>query len=273
MTSRIERVTNYSVLGLFSLVALAPIVGLLLTALRPANTLSAGFSFPQSLNFHNFVTAWHTGDFGTGLRASVTITATVVAISTVLSILAGYGLGTMRFRGDTVVFAAFLIGLIMPFEATIIPLYYDLRRVNLTDSYWGVILPSVALSVAFGTFWMRSFFLSTPRSLVEAARIDGASSFRILVSVLLPFARPAVLTMMVLTFMWTWNDFLLSLVMLNDPSIQTAPLKLALFQGRYVTDITGLAAGSMIVALPVIAVYIFLQRHFIRGVLSGAIKG
>ena len=273
MTSRIERLTNYGVLGLFSLLALAPIVGLLLTALRPSNTLSVGFAFPHSLHFHNFVNAWHTGDFGTGLRSSAIITVTVVAISTVLSILAGYGLGTMRFRGDSIVFAAFLIGLVMPFEATIIPLYFDLRRVHLTGGYWGVILPSIALSVAFGTFWMRAFFLSTPRSLLEAARIDGASSLRILLSVLLPFARPAVLTMMVLTFMWTWNDFLLSLVMLSDPSVQTAPLKLALFQGRYVTDITGLAAGSMIVALPVILVYIFLQRHFIRGVLSGAVKG
>jgi raffinose/stachyose/melibiose transport system permease protein len=273
VTTRAERIANYTILIVFSLLALAPIVGLLLTALRPADSVGVGFVFPRSLHFHNFVDAWHTGDFGTGLRSSAIIAVAVVAIATVLSILGGYGLGTMRFRGDSVVFAAFLIGLIMPFEATIIPLYYDLRRVQLTGGYWGVILPSAALSVAFGTFWMRAFFLATPRSLLEAARIDGASSLRILVSVLLPFARPAVLTMMVLTFMWTWNDFLLSLVMLPDPSVQTAPLKLALFQGRYVTDITGLAAGALIVALPVIVVYAFLQRHFIRGVLSGAVKG
>lgn len=273
MTTRIERIANYGILTLFSLVALVPIAGLLLTALRPPDALGVGFVFPHSFHFGNFVTAWRVGDFGTGLRSSAIITVAVVAVSTVLSILAGYGLGTMRFRGDSVIFAIFLIGLVMPFEATIIPLYYDLRRVHLTDGYWGVILPSIALSTAFGTFWMRAFFLSTPRSLVEAARIDGATSLRILLSVLLPFARPAVLTMMVLTFMWTWNDFLLSLVMLSDPSVQTAPLKLALFQGRYVTDVTDLAAGSAIVALPVIMVYVFLQRHFIRGILSGAVKG
>jgi raffinose/stachyose/melibiose transport system permease protein len=271
--SRLERLANHGILAGFCIFALTPLVGLLLTALRPENSLSVGFTFPRSLHFHNFVTAWHTGDFGTGLRSSLIITAAVVAVSTVLSILGGYALGTMRFPGDTLIFMLFLIGLIMPFEATVIPLYYDLRRVQLTDSYWGVILPSTALSVAFGTFWMRSFFLSTPRSIVEAARIDGAGSWRILRSVLLPFARPAILTMMVLVFMWTWNDFLLSLVMLSDPGVQTAPLKLALFQGRYATDITGLAAGSLIVALPVIVVYIALQRHFIRGVLSGAVKG
>lgn len=273
MISRAEQVGNYAVLTLFSLLALAPIAALLLTALRPSESLGVGFTFPHSLHFHNFVTAWHTGEFSSGLRSSAIVTGATVAIATTLAIPAGYALGTMRFRGDTLLFSVFLIGLIMPFEATIIPLYYDLRRVQLTGGYWGVILPSAALSVAFGTFWMRAFFLATPRSLLEAARIDGASSLRILVSVLLPFARPAVLTMMVLTFMWTWNDFLLSLVMLPDPSVQTAPLKLALFQGRYVTDITGLAAGALIVALPVIVVYAFLQRHFIRGVLSGAVKG
>ena len=273
MISRSEQIGNYVILTLFSLRAIAPIAALLLTALRPSEALGVGFTFPHSLHFHNFVTAWHTGEFSSGLRSSAIVTGSTVAIATTLAIPAGYALGTMRFRGDTLLFSVFLIGLIMPFEATIIPLYYDLRRVQLTDSYWGVILPSAALSVAFGTFWMRAFFLSTPRSLIEAARIDGATSWRILVSILLPFARPAILTMMVLTFLWTWNDFLLSLVMLSDPSIQTAPLKLALFQGRYTTDVTGLAAGSMIVALPVVAVYLVLQRHFIRGVLSGAVKG
>jgi raffinose/stachyose/melibiose transport system permease protein len=159
----------------------------------------------------------------------------------------------------------------VPMEAIIVPLYYDFR--GLTNTYWGLILPQIATSVAFGTFWMRAFFRGVPRSLVEAARIDGASSWFTLWRVLLPLARPAVLTMTVLLFMWTWNEFLLALVMVSDEGLRTAPLGLSFFQGRNTSDLTLLAAGSVIVALPVVVLYVFLQRHFIRGMLSGAVKG
>ena len=196
----------------------------------------------------------------------------MVAISTVLSILAGYAFGLMRFRGAQVLFYVFLLGLMVPLEATIVPLYYDMRDLGLTDTYWALILPQAGVSVAFGTFWMRAFFRSVPRSLVEAARLDGASSWSTLWRVVLPLGRPAVLTMIVLVFMWTWNEFLLALVMVSDESLRTAPLGLAFFQGRNTTDEALLAAGAIIVAAPVVIAYLFLQRHFIRGMLSGAVK-
>ena len=162
---------------------------------------------------------------------------------------------------------------VTPEEALIVPLYFDLRDLSLTDTYWALILPQIALSVSFGTFWMRAFCQSTPRSLVEAARIDGASSWTTLWRVLVPFGRPAILTMMVLVFMWTWNEFLLALVMVSSESKRTAPLGLAFFQGQHSSDLTLLAAGAVIVATPVVLVYVFLQRHFIRGMLTGAVKG
>jgi raffinose/stachyose/melibiose transport system permease protein len=131
----------------------------------------------------------------------------------------------------------------------------------------------VGVSTAFGTFWMRAFFRSVPRSLVEAARLDGSSSWGTLWRVVLPLGRPAVLTMTVLIFMWTWNEFLLALVMVSDEGLRTAPLGLAFFQGRNTSDEGLLMAGALIVAAPVVVVYLFLQRHFIRGMLSGAVKG
>ena len=201
------------------------------------------------------------------------VAVAVVGISAVLSILSGYAFGMMRFRGSELLFYVFLLGLMVPMEAIIVPLYYDFRDLGLTDTYWALILPQVGTSVAFGTFWMRAFFRGVPRSLVEAARIDGASSWFTLWRVLLPLARPAVLTMTVLLFMWTWNEFLLALVMVSDESLRTAPLGLSFFQGRNTSDLTLLAAGSVIVALPVVVLYVFLQRHFIRGMLAGAVKG
>ena len=196
-----------------------------------------------------------------------------MSAATLFSVLAGYAFGMLRFRGQQVLFYLLLVGLVVPLESTIVPLYYDLRDVNLTDTYWALILPQVGVSVAFGTFWMRAFFRSVPRSLVEAARLDAASSWATLWRVVLPMGRPAVLTLVLLVFMWTWNEFLLALVMVSEESLRTAPLGLAFFQGRNTTDVPLLAAGAVIVAAPVVIAYLFLQRHFIRGMLSGAVKG
>jgi raffinose/stachyose/melibiose transport system permease protein len=272
MTSRSELSLTYAVLGLFSLIALMPIVGIVLTALQDPDGLAA-FGTLDGIHPGNFVDAWEDGSFGPYLRSSLIVTTTVVVASTVLSVLAGYAFGLMRFRGSQVLFYVLLLGLMIPLEAMIVPLYYDFRDLGLTDTYWALILPQTGISVAFGTFWMRAFFRSVPRSLVEAARIDGASSWFTLWRVLLPLARPAVLTMVVLLSMWTWNEFLLALVMVTDEGLRTAPLGLSFFQGRNLQNLTLLAAGAVIVATPVVVLYVFLQRHFIRGMLSGAVKG
>jgi raffinose/stachyose/melibiose transport system permease protein len=270
--ARREQQLTYLLLGVFSLIAFVPIVGIVVTALQ-ARGGAASFGVPDGLNLDNFATAWDEGNFGDYLRSSAIVTVSVVVLSTLLSILAGYAFGMMRFRGSSALFYLMLLGLMVPLEATIVPLYYDLRDLSLTDTYWALILPQVGASVAFGTFWMRAFFRSVPRSLVEAARLDGSTSWTTLWRVVLPLGRPAVLTMVALIFMWTWNEFLLALVMVSDESLRTAPLGLAFFQGRNTTDYALLAAGSVIVATPVVLLYVFLQRHFIRGMLAGAVKG
>jgi raffinose/stachyose/melibiose transport system permease protein len=272
VTSRRDLSLTYAVLGAFSLFALAPVVGIVLTALQDPDGLAAFGSF-NGLHPSNFVDAWNDGNFGPYLRSSVIVTVVVVTVASVLSILAGYAFGLMRFRGSQVLFYVVLLGLMIPTEAIVVPLYYDYRDAGLTDTYWALIFPQIGTSVAFGTFWMRAFFRTVPRSLVEAARIDGASSWFTLWRVVLPLARPAVLTMTVLLSMWTWNEFLLALVMVTDEGLRTAPLGLSFFQGRNQTDLTLLAAGAVIVATPVVLLYVFLQRHFIRGMLSGAVKG
>jgi raffinose/stachyose/melibiose transport system permease protein len=179
----------------------------------------------------------------------------------------------MRFRGSSVLFYMLLLGLMVPSEAVVIPLYYDLRSLELTDTYWSLIFPQVAQSLAFGTFWMRAYFRSSSREVVEAARIDGAGNRQILWQILMPMGRPAVLTMVLLIFMWTWNEFLLPLVMITDESLRTAPLGLSNFQGQYTSGTALLAAAAVLVALPVLIVFLFTQRHFIRGMVEGSVKG
>jgi raffinose/stachyose/melibiose transport system permease protein len=209
---------------------------------------------------------------------SFLVATTVTAVSAVMSLFTGYAFGTMRFRGSGLLFNLIVVGLIFPYEATVIPLYYDFLNyhpagINLAGSYWALILPQIGQSVTLGTFWMRAFFLTTPKALVEAGRIDGAGSFRILRSILLPQARPAMLTLCLLVFIYTWNEFLLALVLLAGSDNTTAPLGLSFFAGvSRAGDPTKVAAASVLVALPILIVYLFLQRHFIRGVLAGAIK-
>jgi len=145
--------------------------------------------------------------------------------------------------------------------------------VGITDTLWALILPQVGLSVSFGTMWMASFFENTPRELTDAATIDGCSRWQTLWYILWPIAKPAVTTLVVLIFMWTWNEFLLALVMVQNEALRTLPVGLAFFQGKYTANIPLMAAGAIIVALPTILIYILFQRFFIRGMLGGAVKG
>ena len=131
----------------------------------------------------------------------------------------------------------------------------------------------ISQSLAFGTFWMRAFFRGVDPAILEAARIDGATDVRILLSILLPIGRPAIVTQVVLTFMWTWNDFLIPLVMSPSGRMRTAPLGLAFFQGQYTQGTTLLAAGAVLVALPMVVLYLVLQKQFISGMTDGAVKG
>jgi raffinose/stachyose/melibiose transport system permease protein len=277
--NRFERAANYGFLLLFSVVAIYPVLSILFLALHKKTDLVTGFAFPTHPDLSSFKAAWTDGNFATGFKSSFIVAASVTVASAVLSVGTGYAFGTMRFFGDRIVFPIILLGIIFPYEATVIPLYYDFQRVpilhwNLLNTYWALILPQIGQSVAFGTFWMRAFFRSTPRSLIEAARIDGANSWSVLWHVLVPQARPAVMTMSVLVFTYTWNEFLLALVLASgSESHQTAPLGLSFFAGAArATDPTKVAAAAVLVAAPILLVYLFLQRHFVRGMLAGAIK-
>jgi raffinose/stachyose/melibiose transport system permease protein len=265
--SRLEVSANYLILAVFALIVLGPLGLILSLALGPQSASAAREG--RVIHWENFADAWEIGRFGQYMLTSVTVAVVVVVASVSVSILAGYALGTMRFRGATFFFYLFLVGIMVPTEAFIVPLYFDLRMLGVTNTIWGVALPQIAMSIAFGTYWMRTYFRSASRSMMEAARLDGAGSMRILWQVLVPNARPAITTLVLLVFMWTWNEFLIPLVMSPSGSVRTAPLGLAFFQGQYTQGTALLAAGAVMVALPVVVLYIFLQRHFLKGMLEG----
>ena len=265
--STAHRAASYVVLVLFALLALGPVATVLAAALSPESPADG-----EGLRPANFADAWVQGRFGEYMATSALVAVVVVVAAVLLSIMSGYAFGTMEFRGREVLFYLFLLGIMVPAEVVVVPLFFDLRSLGLTNTIWGIALPQVAQSVAFGTYWMRAYFRTTNRSLIEAARLDGAGSHRILWSVLVPIGRPAITTLVLLVFMWTWNEFLIPLVMAPAGQLRTAPLGLALFQGQYTQGTSLLAAGAVLVALPVVLVYLVLQRHFIRGMLEGAVR-
>lgn len=268
-----ESVAGYVLLIGMALATLLPFLSILIASFQPSGALVAGIGWPDSLSFSSFQEAWTTAGFGSLLINSLIIAVAVVPISVLLSTLAGYALAVLRVPAGKAIFGFFLLGLTLPVELIVIPLYFDLRGVGLTDSYWGVILSESALFMPFGIFWMRTHFRATPRELIEAAELDGASPRRILRSVLLPLAGPSLSTMAVLFFMWSWNQFLLVLILIQDPEKRTAPAGLGFFVGQYSSNIPVLCAGTIIVLLPIFLVYLAFQRKFIGGMLQGALKG
>lgn len=263
----------HSILLLGSFIVLYPFFSILFLALSEPGKRITGFTIPERIHFENFITAWNKGGFGQALWGSTIIVIAVVSVAVICSTFAAYAFEKLKPVGSASLFGLLLVGLVLPYESIMIPLYYMMKNHGFANTYWTLILPQIGLSIPFGTFWMRASFKTIPPNLSEAAMIEGAGRWTILTKILLPQVYPALLTLMVLLFMWTWNEFLLALVMIQDNSIRTAPLALSYFAGNKRTgDPAVTAAAAILVALPILIAYIFLQRRFISGMISGAIK-
>lgn len=264
----------YLVLGFFLLTVILPFLSIILASFKNTAELTRGaLTLPEVWRWSNYVDAWSQAHFNWYFRNSLIVVIPVVLFGTLFSILAGYAFGQIRIPFSRGLFVLFLLGIIVPQESYIIPLYYMENAMGLTDTYWGMILPQIGMSVCFGVFWMRGFFASVHRDLIDAARVDGANHWAILWRVLAPNAGAAISTLVVLLFLWTWNDFLIALVLVSSDSLRTLPLGLAFFQGRYATNVPLIAAGATIVSLPTIIIYLIFQRQFVRGITSGTLHG
>jgi raffinose/stachyose/melibiose transport system permease protein len=274
MFSRRDRALSYGILIAFSVVAVWPILAVVLLAFNRPGALTYGLGLPAQWSLDSFAKAWTEGGIGPAMLHSFIVAFAVVALAVLLSLMAGYAFGTMRFRGREPLFYLLLLGIMIPYQATIIPLYYDFRFIHLTDTYFALILPQMAFSVPFGTFWMRAFFRGFPKQLLDAARIDGANTWDILWRVIAPNAGPAALALALILFIWTWNDLLIAIVMIQNPDMQMAPAVLAFFAGaQRGPELPTVAAAAVFVALPIVAIYALLQRRYIEGVVAGAVTG
>ncbi|KGM13686.1 carbohydrate ABC transporter permease [Cellulomonas bogoriensis] len=272
-TSRSEAWTGRLILVVMVAFTLLPFVSMLSAALQEAGSNPTGLSVPSPAHPENFATAFTMARVPTLMGSSALLVLMVVPAALALATAAAYGISVLRVPGGRLVFLVFLMGLTIPFEGLITPLYYLMRDAGLLNTRPAIALPLIALYMPFGVFWMRAHFSGVPKELNEAASIDGAGPWRALRHVHLPLAKPALSTLAVLYSLWTWNQFLVALVMMDDPLRRTVAGALGAFQGQYGTDIVLLSAGALLIMLPTIVVFAVFQKQFVAALLQGSVKG
>jgi raffinose/stachyose/melibiose transport system permease protein len=271
--SRREKWVGNSLLVLLMAVTIIPFITLLVTALHPAGSYPSGLELPDTLHWENFAAAFQSANMGKLLWSSVLIVIGVVPISLLISTLAGFALGHLRPPGGRVIFVVFLLGLTLPFQGVIVPLYFQMRDFGLLNTRWAIILPLIGLYMPFAVMWMRAHFVNMPQDLSEAARMDGATTWKLFTKIHLPLSMPALSSLAILLFLWTWNQFLLAVVLVDDATKRTMAGALGAFQGQYGTDIPLLCAGSLLILTPTLIVFLIFQRKFVSALLQGAVKG
>jgi raffinose/stachyose/melibiose transport system permease protein len=273
IVARREIVTARVLLVLLMAVTIVPFLSLLVTALHPSGTYPPGLDWPSDPQWHNFTDAFKAAHMGELLKSSVLIVAGVVPVSLLIATMAGFAIGHLRMKGSRVVFVVFLIGLTLPFEGIVTPLYYQVRDFGFLNTRWAIILPLIGLFMPFSVFWMRAHFVKMPEDLSDAARVDGASTWQLFWRIHVPLAMPAISSLAILLFLWTWNQFLLAIVLVDDPSKRTMAGALGAFQGQWGTDIPLLCAGSLLILTPTLIVFLIFQRRFVAALLQGSLKG
>ncbi len=278
MTSRwLGSFLKYLVLGLFAVLVLYPLLLIVSTSVKdPLDVTADPFSLFTSVRFANFVDAWTLGGFGKYFWNTVIITAFTLLGVLSLSVLAGYALARFHFPGRNIVFFTFMLGLMIPFFSVMIPLFYELKDLHLIGTKAAVILPAIAGASGFGlplgVFLMRSFYLDLPEELADAARVEGCTEFQVFRYVMLPLSAPGVAVLAVLVFFQTWNVFILPLLYLPGSENQTLATGLYLFASGRTQETEMIAAGSLIMVIPVVIFFLIFQRQFIKGLTAGAFK-
>ena len=266
-------------LGFLTLVVVAagsayPLLWMLLTSLRPRNTVFSGGFLPSldEITFDAYRQAWTGLDFPHHFLITLLVTVATVAGVTALATLSGYAFAHLEFRGKQVIYVTLLSTIMLPVTAIVIPLFLELNTLGLLNSRGGLIMVYIGTSAPFALFLMRAFFETLPRDLVNAARVDGAGEFAIFLRVMLPLAAPGAATVVIFQFMNTWNEFLFAQTFLQQPD--DLPLQPVLYSvvGQHSTDWPLLCASLTMSVLPIVVVYVRMQRRFVAGLTLGAVK-
>lgn len=272
-----RRLVNFAVIGLLIPVCLLwiyPLLWVFAASLKSnAEIFGSAGLIPEVFHWENYQRAWNEANVGPYFWNSLFISVCTVTIVVTVTAMIGYSLGRFSFPGKKIIIGAFLVTMLVPEGYVIIPIFQLINDIGLGSSLWGVILAESGGAHVIVILLFASYFRQIPQELEDAARIDGAGFFRTFWSVMLPLAKPVIATGIILTLMRSWNSFLIPLVLtLSRPDSRPLAVGVYAFRGENITDWTGLAAASTITLLPIIIVFLFLQRYFIEG-MTGAVRG
>jgi multiple sugar transport system permease protein len=273
MSRRAASVWLHLGLGALAALTVAPMLWMVSASFMSpgeANTLPPPILPPTPTTEH-YVALFTRLNLFRNLLNSLLIATVTTVVSLMLNALAGYAFAKLRFRGRDRLFALLLIGLVVPAQVGMLPLFLVVQKLGLVNTPMGVMIPGLAS--IFGIFMIRQYALGIPDELLDAARVDGASEFRIFRTIVLPLLKPILVTWAAFSFLSQWNDFLWPLIVLSDDRKFTLPVALANLVGEHVQDTELMMAGSVITVIPVLALFLVLQRHYIRGVMMGSVKG
>lgn len=260
-------------LSVYFLLILYPLIWMVLSSLKTEREFFRNiWGLPSIFQFQNYAKAWHMGISDYFLN-SVFVTLATIALTLSVAVLASFALVRFDFPGKNLIFLLGMGGMMFSAQIALIPLYRVIQNMHIHDTYWAMILPYSAFRMSITLMLVRSYFLSIPKELSESATIDGCSSFQALVRIYLPICKPILLTCSILIAYYSWNEFLFSIIFIDSKALKTIPSGLMVFRDALSTDYALLFAGLTISALPMIVVFILMQKQFIRGLASGAVKG
>jgi raffinose/stachyose/melibiose transport system permease protein len=260
-------------LAILMVFTVLPFISIFLMALQPSGSLPQGLSWPSDPQWGNFVEAFEVANMRALLASSFTIVLTVVPVAVLIATMAGFGIGLLEIPGARWVLLLFVFGLTLPIEGIIVPLYNLMRDYGLQNTRLAIALPLIGIFMPFSVFWMNAHFANMPKELTESARVDGAGDWALFRRIHAPLARAPIASLAILLSLWTWNQFLLALVLVEDPTKRTMAGALGAFQGQYATDIPLLCAGTLVILAPTLLTFLVLQRQLVAGLLQGAVKG
>lgn len=263
---------RFAIVAVVCVFMLAPLYCMVIVAFTPKDELFSGGThlWPDDFTTANFTDLFDRFPVGTWVTNSVMVACITTVLAVTVNLFAGYAFAKLRFAGRGALFLLVLSTMMIPAQAIMFPQFKTVIELGLFGTFWAVILPSA--STAFGIFLARQFFLSIPDELIEAAKVDGAGHLRTFLQVVLPLCRPLIAVMVLLAFMNQWNDFLWPLVTLKDPNLYTLPVSLRFLQGQYDANYGGLMAMALLTCLPLVLMFLLLQRFFVQGLARTGIK-
>ncbi len=270
-----SRILIYGFLILFVVLAFGPLSLILSSAFKTNLEIAelGPFALPTEFRWQNMVEAWNVANFSTYAKNSLIISSLTVIIVIITSVMGGYALSMLSLPGERLITIFFLLGLTIPYHGILLPIYSVLRNLELLNTLSGVVLVLSGLYMSFGVYLLRSFFIGLPSEISDAARIDGCNEWQVLWYIMMPMAKPAIASLAVFIFMWSWGELLVPLIFLQNDSLRTLSVGITFYQGRYTTDYALTAAGAMMHSIPVLIVYIIFQREFVKGVAAGSTAG